>query len=257
MPTPNVPIRPTHQRGQKPLTPFALTRIQKEAAAAALAEEEKRKLQAVLHEALFRYKIAFDSAARKSGAKVRWVSQHSIIWGARGGFREDRWVGICAGLSIEWIKARVAGTDLITQLEQAKTQVMSRLDAAIAPDVVALAKVINKSHERQNEVANKLNGFCEQVGGDTVLSFPFGALKMTKGQYYYLSSSSHAMSAYCDGSTSRFYDPNVGEVHGISTSALAFYFKELVEASALAQGHAISTAAARTITVTAWRSVRP
>jgi hypothetical protein len=65
---------------------------------------------------------------------------------------------------------------------------------------------------------------------------------MQNGNYYFISSGSHAMAASCHGSKSiDFYDPNVGEMCGISKNALQGYLKAAVEGSCLAQGISVDS----------------
>lgn len=57
---------------------------------------------------------------------------------------------------------------------------------------------------------------------------------MKEGRYYYVQTGSHATAAYCEGDRIRYYDPNVGEVYGITTEVLAKYLKDCKDDTQLA-----------------------
>lgn len=69
--------------------------------------EDNREL---VTEAVFRYKHSLANAAQKSKATIRYLNQQTLTFNKEGSFRNN-WLGVCAGLSIDWIKARVAGVD--------------------------------------------------------------------------------------------------------------------------------------------------
>ncbi len=207
--------------------------------------KDTSKNRELVEKAVYLYKIAFSNAARKCNANVRYVSQHSIIWGAMGqrGFEPRFWLGVCAGLALEWIKAQKQGRDLISDLATARNEVFSEKPAT-RRFLAGIVDGIHDSHKLQNQLKTALTGVCTPVGTVVKSPFPFSdaCSSMKNRRFYYISSGSHAMAAACHGkSRIDFYDPNVGEVRGISTKALRDYLKEAVEASCLAQNISVET----------------
>jgi hypothetical protein len=188
----------------------------------------------LLTKALFLYKIAFDKQARATGAAVNWIGQHSLLWGALGehGFDEGWWLGLCAGLSIEWLKSRTAGGDLIQNLMDARNEAFT-LKPANRPKIEQLATTVVASHREQNAVDEAVAGFLAACGS-TSFAYPFDKMAgaFTKSRYYYISSGSHAMAACTDASGKvDFYDPNVGEVRGTSPRFFGPYLRDCIDAS--------------------------
>lgn len=203
---------------------------------------ENRKL---VEKAVFLYKIAFSNTATRSGASVNYLSQHSMIWGAmiQKQFSTAFWLGICAGLAIEWIKSRKGGRDLMSDLHAARTEVFNK-KAHERAGVEALSTVVNESHRLQNNLNLAFKDTCTSTGDPITSPFPFNnaCSSFRSGNFYYISSGSHAMAVYCHGRNKLdFYDPNVGEMRGVKARDLEGYFKAASEASCIAQGISVDT----------------
>jgi hypothetical protein len=181
-------------------------------------------------EAVYLYKILLTNEAAKHGGELRYASQHSLIWS--GTFNKLDWLGVCAGLSIEWIKAKIAGGDIVDELLKAKKQAMTGSEDAV------FAKQITDSQLQQKNVAKSLQPSLTQQGNSKTSDYPYKNLAklMKPGCYHYLSSGSHAMAAFYDGSKLDFYDPNVGEVTGTSSKLLGPYLSAAKNASAKVMG---------------------
>ncbi len=203
----------------------------------------------VLENALFRYKLAMEAAQQKFGGTVRYASQHSVLWGAMGqsGFSTADWLGVCAGLSIEWLKAEAAGKDFLSELLTTRNAVFKRSPGTNA-DVTAFSKRVSASHLGQGDVAKALKGVMAPDGDAASVDFPFVTLSSAfrRGDFGYISSGTHAMAAKVGTSffanTIDFYDPNVGELRGTKIGAIGPYLKACKEATQQAQGNAASAA---------------
>jgi hypothetical protein len=184
---------------------------------------------------MYLYKIEFINAAGQYGGTVRNASQHSMLWGGMGGAGIDSyfWLGVCAGLAMEWIKYHARGDDLIDKLITVRTELMTTKRAE-NQSLAGSATDVTPSHYAQNNVATALRGVCTTNGS---ASFPYAFKGMKsgfkKGHYHYISSGSHAMAAFmgADGKVA-FYDPNVGEAKGLSsTEFFTRYLKAAVDAT--------------------------
>lgn len=217
-------------------------------------------------EAFYRYKILFDSAARTCGGQITWLSQHSMLWGAlrpragygqpkeNAGFVPDYWLGICAGLAMEWLKdeAKVDAKTLakpknfISNLQGARQEVFTKGAAERTTYLETLSTRVSDAHQRQNNLAHgdALGGSFSKAG-DKEFIYPYadmGSAFKPKGfiskskRYFYVSSGTHAMGATIntDGKVD-FYDPNVGLVTGTTPAFFPIYLRGCAEASAAVQ----------------------
>jgi hypothetical protein len=198
--------------------------------------------------AMYLYKIEFDNAARQFGGTTRNISQHSILWGAsgNGGFDPDFWLGVCAGLSIEWIKHRVRGEDFIAKLLQERQKLMS-IERTKNEGLGGFARDVEGSHYKQNQVHTALRGVCTPDGTAAEYSLKNLPNGFARDRYHYVSTGSHAMAAYVsDKGKVDFYDPNVGEATGLSsTRFFTVYLTAALGATGRVTGDAIDLKAKR------------
>ncbi|MCG7495588.1 YopT-type cysteine protease domain-containing protein [Vibrio sp. Of7-15] len=193
-------------------------------------------------EAACLYKIAFASAERKcSGAKVRYISQFSFLWGALGtaGYDKGFWSGVCAGLSIEWIKANIDGRNYVEELYEHQLKVWGFNISGPnneETDIQPMSQKVQKSHESQNNLDRALSGYSKEVS-EVKVAYPYSNLSgcIKSGFYYYISSGAHAIAAYSSKGRVHFYDPNVGEMSDATITAFRSYLQEITEASFKAQ----------------------
>ncbi|OLQ72830.1 hypothetical protein BIT28_06490 [Photobacterium proteolyticum] len=207
--------------------------------------KDTAKNRQLIEKAVYLYKIAFSNAAKSCNAKVRYASQHSILWGAMGpnGFDPDFWKGLCAGLAIEWMKAQKQGRDLILNLDTARTDVFT-LAAGERQHLEAIKDDIERSHYQQNTLVKALDGICSPSGNNDSSLYPFNnaCSVMKPGRMYYMSSGSHAIAAiYLGTNNIIFYDPNVGEMHGATKKAFQNYLKSAADSSCQVQGIPITS----------------
>jgi hypothetical protein len=210
----------------------------------------------LLEQAMYRYKIAFDAVGRQTGATMRYANQHSVLWGAmsQGRFSTAFWLGVCAGLSIEWLKAAAKGEDFLNDLIKIRNVVFnpSKDNGAAA----AFAGRVQGSHRAQNDVAGALKGVMNVDGkpGTTIYPYVTMTSAMKPGRYVYISTATHAMAArtgtsYFTASKVDFYDPNVGEMRGTSIDGIATYLKDAQEATMEALGRPVSDLTGKVVTV--------
>jgi len=222
-------------------------------------EEDVRK-------AVLLYKIAFDKAARAAGGSVRFASQHSLLWGAmnkggHGAFDSDRWLGVCAGLSMEWMKYKVQGKDFIALFYKVRSEVMGKQEGPKL-GVAAFAGTVDASHVRQRNVVGALASYFTPVGSEQQYGAPFTKLgaSLRAGNYYYISSGTHAMAGRMVGSGVDFYDPNVGEVTGTSPRFFNTYLSDCLNATGVALGYSAAQTTQlinnKLFTVSAFRPLR-
>lgn len=198
---------------------------------------EGRKL---LEEAMYRYKISFDSMGRQTGASMRYVNQHSVLWGGitRQNFNRARWLGVCAGLAIEWLKAESKGEDFISDLIRVRnamfiTKKTDNDEGAFANWYIdKFANEVDDSHVLQNNVAKAVEGVLRVDGDERKSLFPYLTLTsvMKSNRYIYFGSATHAMGArtgrsFFSESKVDFYDPNVGEMRGTTIDGIAMYLR--------------------------------
>jgi hypothetical protein len=190
--------------------------------------------------AVYLYKIAFEQIARQVGGHVSYGSQHSVLWGmlGAGGFDPDFWLGVCAGLSIEWLKARASSGDLLRDLIATRTYAVTK-EAKNRPNMESFASKVEASQTSQRSISMALKGILEPVsapGNESKYPFTDVIRNFPTRRYFYISSGSHAMAAHCDWKGSvTFYDPNVGEISGTSRSFFRLYFKAATDASRTAR----------------------
>jgi hypothetical protein len=67
-----------------------------------------------------------------------------------GQFDTDYWKGVCAGLSIEWLKARANGEDFITKLLTTRNAVFTE-KVGNRSGSLELIKSINSAHWEQRD----------------------------------------------------------------------------------------------------------
>lgn len=199
----------------------------------------KQLPDSVIIEAMYRYKVVLADAVAKCGGQARYISQHAILWQTsqkEAGFDKDFHLGVCAGLAIEWIKARKAGQDFIGQLTKIRNEVMTKKSGQ-AEGWEDFVERVTDSHYRQKQLHAALKDF-EQQGEPERSPYPYkGIGKLLKaGCYHYISSGSHAMAAFFEGGKVEFYDPNIGEVTGTSPAFLEAYFAAVVQVSAAILG---------------------
>ena len=187
----------------------------------------------ILAEAMQLYKVLLDKHARKNNCNVTFLSQHSVLWGIQSqqshqGLSLHSNMGVCAGLAIEWIKATAKGTDFMAAMGRARNEVFTQgKSQGFSTGVTQLLDDVDDSHSEQNNISKAFPGGS---GKETVSLYPFkGAAKaFSPDNYYYISSGTHAVAAYCSGSKIDFYDPNVGLVKGASKKLVEEYMSEAV-----------------------------
>lgn len=214
----------------------------------------------LLEQAVYRYKIALENARQRSGGTVRYIAQHSVLWGAMNGteFSTAYWVGVCAGLSIEWLKAEAAGQDFVGQLIATRNEVFTKKEGA-RPGVATFTRGVGASHVAQRRFAAELGGVLREDGSAVAVAFPYTDLPraLRRGAYVYLSSGTHAMAAKVGdaffGNTVAFYDPNVGELRGAKVEAVGTYLRDAVLATLEATGRPAADAAAKSMSVACFR----
>jgi hypothetical protein len=221
----------------------------------------------LVQKAMMLYKIAFDKSARAAGGSVRFASQHSLLWGAmnkggHGAFDNARWLGVCAGLSMEWMKYKCQGKDFIGLFYKIRNEVMGKQEGPKL-GVAGFAGMVDASHVRQNNVAGALAGMFTPVGSPQQYSAPYTKFStaMRGGNYYYISTGSHAMAGRMVGSGGvDFYDPNVGEVTGTTPRFFDTYFRDAINATCIAKGYDAAQTKelfdSKQFTATAYRPIR-
>lgn len=218
--------------------------------------EENRK---IVEKAVYLYKIDFVKAAEKSNAKINYLGQHSLIWGALGanGFDRDFWMGLCAGLAIEWTKYRVAGNNFLSTLSSARTEVF--LTPEKERKLIATLKVdVERSHYCQRRLTTALKGSCVPTERSFKSRYPFNNAysSLVAGYYYYVSSGSHATAMYVNKNGSiDFYDPNIGEALGIKKKDLQHYMRAAKESTCKVEGKDFSTLQTQELTIIELRAV--
>jgi len=188
-----------------------------------------------MQEALLYYRLAFDKQARATGASVRWIGQHGLIWSLIRDYEFDagKWMGLCAGLALDWLKAKAAGGNLLDTLREQQSVVFTAPSDKTRAKIAKFAADLLESHNDQRYVRTALSPALAHCGSK---DFPYPFTKMegafAKDRYYYISSDIHAMAAYSSAlGVVTFYDPNVGEVAGTSPRFCAPYLKDCIDAS--------------------------
>ena len=192
----------------------------------------------VAETALFLYRVAFDKQARATGGTVSWVSQHGLIysWIKNYGLSEAKADGLCAGLAIDWLKARATGGDLVTILRNQQLAVFHEPPASRVA-IETFAQALVESHNGQRDVEDALETFL-RPGVKKSFDYPYAKIEgaFEKGTYFYISTAGHSMAAVTDDAgRMTFYDPNVGEVSGTSAKFFGPYQRACVEATATAK----------------------
>lgn len=215
--------------------------------------------KAMLEKALYLYKIEFVKAAEKSRAEINYLGQHSLLWGTMGanGISPAFWFGVCAGLAIEWTKYRVVGNSFVSTLDSARSE------AFITPEkerkiIASLKADIERSHRLQDQLTLALKGTCKPTGKIYTSVYPFNNAysSLKEGNYYYVSSGSHATAMYV-GRKGKidFYDPNIGEALGMSKPALQGYSRAAAESSCKVEGVDFSKLKTKKLTITEFQPI--
>lgn len=194
--------------------------------------------------AQFHYKIAFDHAARNAGGHVIWCGQHSMLWGMLGHeISRHFWLGVCAGLAIEWLKEQAApGLHNFTDaMMAARTEVFSR-PAESRKRALEFGRRVQGSHLRQNSATKGLESVAVNTAPSFTSPYPFSKMtrmdsKFRNGTIFYISSGGHAMGAHKVGRNKfDFYDPNVGVAHDVKVSMFGSYLQAAVDATVKVRG---------------------
>lgn len=190
----------------------------------------------LLTKAMYMYKISMDKHARANNGKVNYLNQHSVLWGVQKqkshNIRFQSRLGVCAGLAITWLRATLKNEDFMKLLHTARSEVMSRgKDTAFTQKTDDLFVKVDEAHPEQNDVVGAFKNLGRLVK-NVEISHPYSTADrhFEKGNFYYVSTNSHAMALICHGDTVDFYDPNVGVVTGVKKKMVGAYIKDCVEA---------------------------
>ncbi len=190
----------------------------------------------LLIKAMYMYKINMEKHAKANGGKVTYLNQHTVLWGVQKqqshGLYTHSYKGVCAGLAITWVRATLKGDDFMKQLNTARKEVMCRDEGAdFSQQTDSLFSDVDSAHLEQTNIYKAFESIGK-LKNEVELNYPFGSADrhFSKGQFYYLSTSTHAMALFCNGSTVDFYDPNVGVVTGVKKKMIGAYLKDCMEA---------------------------
>ncbi|HVL02487.1 MAG TPA: YopT-type cysteine protease domain-containing protein [Dongiaceae bacterium] len=215
----------------------------------------------LLAKAMYLYKIQMDNYARANGGTVIYLNQHTVLWGVQQQKSHDMgdhsYAGVCAGLAIEWIRGSLKGDDFISKLNTARSEVFTQgKSKGFGKDAGALFTGVDKAHYEQKDVkaAFKSVATCSK---DTSATYPFGGANknFTKGNYYYISTATHATAAYCHGDTVDFYDPNVGVAKGVKKKMIEGYFKSCIDETLKLVGASASDAKGKKLGILGFKSL--
>lgn len=196
--------------------------------------------EATLVKAFYIYKIYLDRHARAAGGTLQFLNQHTILWNiqkqASHSIQHQNSDGVCAGLAIEWLKTTCGGGDFLADLGNVRNDVLSQPGkgkgaASLKGGSNILLTGVDKSHLQQRNVARALEGVGKPLQGSpwkSPYAFKNAKSRFSPGNFYYISSGTHATAAVCRGKTVDFYDPNVGLVKGAALSVVGDYFADAV-----------------------------
>ena len=208
----------------------------------------KEVTEDVLVEAMLRYRIGFQSAAGRAGGVIRWLGQHTYIWSLKtvkggGSFKNEYWVGVCAGLAMEWMKAKRKKEDLVGKFLGARKEAFTK--EGDKPASQAFTAQISFAHAQQGEKTEFLQNEFRETG-EKKFDYPysnFGAA-LKKKRFYYVSSATkgqaggHATAIYVNSKGKvDFYDPNIAEITGTSPSFFDTYLQDVIDGTAAAIDH--------------------
>lgn len=208
----------------------------------------------IVTKALYMYKLELAATRDRFGGTLRFISQHAVLWGGQnpGQFSQGFWLGVCAGLSIEWLKADAAGNDFVERLQRMRDSIFTDPRSA---GFAQFATEVEASHVQQNRLDAALVPPFRRNGPPVQSPFPFTSLGglFKRGSHVYISSGSHAMAGKVGdsffGNTITFYDPNVGELRDTKLDGVGRYLAAATQASMVVTGRDPSEAASKSITL--------
>lgn len=191
----------------------------------------------IITKGLFLFRIHLAAGQQRHGGSLRFISQHSLLWGGQNSrpFTKDLWKGVCAGLSVEWMKAEADGSDFVKRvIDMRNTILIKSGDDAFASFAIA----VKNSHLRQGSPDKGLVPPFRLEGEAVTSPYPFTTLasQLRKDLYAYISTGTHALAAKMGSrdvdNTVTFYDPNVGELRDTKIACLVEYLAAFVKDAA-------------------------